>query len=102
MGVVCRRWGIYSHHDNQQLEAMQVKQPSPQCHGHASPHCISFRRSDKVHIWCYLKVIKFLDAREFCCNLPLIQTKRPNLRVLCQKDANGIANSEDPDPLGAV
>ena len=34
-----------------------------------------------------------------------IQTKRPNLRVFCQNDANGIANSEDPDqiaPLGAV
>ena len=26
-----------------------------------------------------------------------IQTKRPNLRVFCQKDTNGIANSEDPD-----
>ena len=30
--------------------------------------------------------------------------KRPNHSVFCQKDANGIANSEDPDqtaPLGA-
>ena len=39
------------------------------------------------------------------CNLPKIQTKRPNLRVFRQKDANGIANSEDPDqtaPPGAV
>ena len=40
-------------------------------------------------------------------NLAKIQTKRPNLRVPHQKDANGIANSEDPDqtapaPLGAV
>ena len=34
---------------------------------------------------------------ENCCNLPKIQTKRPNLREFCQKDANGIANSEDPD-----
>ena len=35
----------------------------------------------------------------------IIQTKRPNLRVLSQNDANGIANSEDPDqtaPLEAV
>ena len=35
----------------------------------------------------------------------IFQTKRPNLRVFCQKDANGIANSEDPDqtaPQGAV
>ena len=26
-----------------------------------------------------------------------IQTKGANLRIVCQKDANGIANSEDPD-----
>ena len=54
----------------------------------------------------YRKVPKFLDARKHCCNLPKIQTKRPNLyRVFHQKDADGIANSEDPDqtaPLGAV
>ena len=53
----------------------------------------------------YLKVPKFSDARNLCCNLPKIQTKRPNLMVFSQKDANGIANSEDPDqtaPLGAV
>ena len=51
--------------------------------------------------------VKFLNFRtkKLCCNLPKIQTKRLNLRVLCQNDANGIANSEDPDqtaPLGAV
>ena len=58
----------------------------------------------------YCTVPKFSDARDFCCNLSKIQTKRPNLRVFCQKkDANGIANREDPDqtapqiaPLGAV
>ena len=53
----------------------------------------------------YRKVPKFLDARKLWCNLSKIQTKRPNFRVFCQKDANGIANSEDPDqtaPLGAV
>ena len=51
----------------------------------------------------YRKAPKFLDARKLCCNLPKIQTKSPNLRVLSQEDANGIANSEDPDrtaPLG--
>ena len=40
-----------------------------------------------------------------CCKLPKIQTKRPNHRIFCPKDANEIANSEDPDqtaPLGAV
>ena len=50
----------------------------------------------------YHKVPNFWDAR----NLPKIQTKRPNLyRVFHQKDADGIANSEDPDQtasLGAV
>ena len=53
----------------------------------------------------YRKVPKFSDARKRRCNLPKIQTKRPNLRVFLQKDANGVANSEDPDqtaPLGAV
>ena len=53
----------------------------------------------------YRKIPKFLDARKLYCNLSKIQTKRPNLRVFRQKDANGIANSEDPDqtaPLGAV
>ena len=47
----------------------------------------------------YRKVPKFSDARKLCCNLPKIQTKSPNLRGFCQKDANGIANSEDPDQL---
>ena len=48
---------------------------------------------------------KFWDTRILCCNLPIVQPKRPNLRVLCQNDANGTANSEDPDqilPIGAV
>ena len=53
----------------------------------------------------YRKVPKFSDAKKLNCNLPKIQTKRPNLRVFCQNDANGIANSDDPDqtaPLEAV
>ena len=53
----------------------------------------------------YRKVPKFSYVRNLCCNLPKIQTKRPNLRVFHQKAANGIASSEDPDqtaPLGAV
>ena len=53
----------------------------------------------------YPKATKFSDTRILCCNLSKIQTKRPNLKVFCQKDANGIANGEDPDqtaPLGAV
>ena len=53
----------------------------------------------------YRKVPKFSDARTFCCYLPKVQTKRPIFGVFHPKDANGIANSEDPDqtaPLGAV
>ena len=45
----------------------------------------------------YCKFPKFSDARKLCCNLSKIQTKSPNLSVFHQKDANGIANSEDPD-----
>ena len=58
-----------------------------------------------LNIQEYRKVPKFSDNRKLCCNLPKIQTKRPNLRVFHQKDANEIANSEDPDqtaPRGAV
>ena len=53
----------------------------------------------------YRKVPKFSDTRKLCCNLLKIQTKRPILRIFLEKDANGIANSEDPDQtalLGAV
>ena len=53
----------------------------------------------------YCKVPKFSDTRKLCCNLPKIQIKGPNPRVFHQKDANGKANSEDPDqtaPLGEV
>ena len=45
----------------------------------------------------YRKVPKFSDAKKLSCNLPKIQSKRLNLRVFHQKDANGKANSEDPD-----
>ena len=45
----------------------------------------------------YRKVPKFSDARKLCCNLPKIQSERPKLRVIYQNDANGKANSEDPD-----
>ena len=43
--------------------------------------------------------VKFQNFRtpENCRNLPKIQTKRPKLKVFCQNDANGIANSEDTD-----
>ena len=53
----------------------------------------------------YCKASIFSDAQKLCCNQPKIQTKMPNLRVFHQKDANGKANSKDPDqtaPPGAV
>ena len=53
----------------------------------------------------YRKSPKFWDARKLYCNLPKIQEKRSNLGVFRQKDANGMANSGDPDqtaPLVAV
>ena len=50
----------------------------------------------------FRKVPKFSDARKLCCNQPKIQTKRPNCRIFCQKDANGIANSEDSDQSGSA
>ena len=53
----------------------------------------------------YRKVPKFWDARNLCCNLPKIQTKRPKLRAFYHHDTNGKAKSEDPDqtaPVGAV
>ena len=56
-------------------------------------------------IWTYRKIPKVWDARNVCCNLPKSQTKRPNVRVFGQYDANGIAKSKDPDqtaPLGVV
>ena len=53
--------------------------------------------ADESTVSSYRKIPKFSDARKLCCNLPKTQTKRQNLRVFHQKDANGIANSEDPD-----
>ena len=58
-----------------------------------------------VFIVEYRKVPKFSDARKNCSKLPKIQTKKPNHRIFCPKDENGIANSEDPGQtahLGAV
>ena len=53
----------------------------------------------------YRKTPKISDARKLSFYTPKIQMKGPNLGVFLQKDSNGIANSEDPDPtapLGAV
>ena len=53
----------------------------------------------------YRKVPKFSDARNFAVIHLKFKQKRLNLKVFCQKHANGIANSEDQDqtvPLGAI
>ena len=46
-----------------------------------------------------VRTVKLLNFRkpENFCNLPKIHTNRQSFRVFCQKDAAGIANSEDPD-----
>ena len=65
----------------------------------------SYHQTTCSFFWVYRKLPKFWDARNLCCNIPKIQTKRPNQRVFCQNGANGIANSKDPDqtaPLGTV
>ena len=54
-----------------------------------------------------MSTLKFLNFRtpEIFAVIYLKFKQRQNLRVFRQKDANGIANSEDPDqtaPLGAV
>ena len=48
-------------------------------------------------IHSYRKVPKFSDDRKLCCKYPNIQTKRRKFRVFHQRDASGIANSEDLD-----
>ena len=51
----------------------------------------------------YSKVPKFSDARKLCGKQPKIQTKRTNLRIFCQKDANGIiANSKNPNQSSLI
>ena len=54
----------------------------------------------------YRKITNFSDARNFAViHLKSNKVKRPYLKEFCQKHANGIVNSENPDqtaPLGAV
>ena len=45
----------------------------------------------------YRKIPNVSDARKLCCKILKIQENRPNLGVFHPKDADGIANSEDPD-----
>ena len=67
-------------------------------------HQVLLERKQCLHE-CTVKFLNFRMPENFTCNLPKSQAKCPNLRVFRQKDANGIANSEDPDqtaPLGPI
>ena len=46
----------------------------------------------------YRKSPIFWEAQNVWCNHPKIHTKRLYHRVMHPKDADSIANSEDPDP----
>ena len=50
----------------------------------------------------YCKIIKNSDAQKIGCNHPEIQTKWLYCRVMHQKDADGIANSVDPDQIAPL
>ena len=53
---------------------------------------------------CTVKFLIFV-TRKLCCNHPKTGKKKFYHRVMHPKDADSIANSEDPDqtaPLGAV
>ena len=53
----------------------------------------------------YHKFPKYSDTQKICCNHSKIWTMWLYHRVMSPNDADGMANSEDPDktaPLGAV
>ena len=53
----------------------------------------------------YRKFPKYSDTQKVCCNNSKIWTKWHYHRVMSPNDADGMANSVDPDqtvPLGAV
>ena len=88
-----REKNIFAHMKNRGADHL------PYSTGWSAPHFSLFNNKiSLVSIYC--RVPKFLDARKLCCNFPKIQTKKPNLKVFRQKDANGIANSEDQSDLG--
>ena len=73
---------------------LPLKEKSNQ--GRANTVCHSF-----CTFWTYRKTHKNSDIRKICCNHPKIWTMRLYHRVMLLKDADGMANSVDPD-LGAV
>ena len=86
-------------------DSLAIKVPTQKMSGLHTRITEETRNERYIPLRTYRKVPKFSYTRKLCCNLPRIQTKSPNLTVFSQEDANGIANSEDPDqtaPLGAV
>ena len=49
-----------------------------------------------------LKFLNFRTQENFTVIYIKIRTKRPNLKVFSQKDANGIAIIEDPDQTASL
>ena len=62
-------------------------------------HAGEFRVGLNIALTRVCSIVKFLNfwMSEKFAVIYLNIKKRPNLRVFRQKDANGIANSEDPD-----
>ena len=75
------------------------------------PSCLFLWFALQVHIdfsgssWDYRKFPKYSDTQNICCNHSKIWTTWLYHRVMSPNNADGIANSVDPDqtaPLGAV
>ena len=57
--------------------------------------CFVFLDVSQDYVARYWITVKFLNF--WTPDIPKIQEKRPKLWVFLQKDANGIASSEEPD-----
>ena len=57
---------------------------------------------DILVIQCTVKVLKLSGTQNACCNHPKIQTQRSFHREFFPKAADGMTNSEDPDPTAPL
>ena len=64
--------------------------------------CITIQKILLISPPNYRKVPKFSDTKKLFCNQPITHITGPNLSLLHQKDANGKANSEDPDQTASL
>ena len=59
-----------------------------------------------MYLFCeYRKILKNSDTRKFAVIILKVEQGGFTVRIMCPKDAEGIANSVDPDqtaPLGIV